>query len=72
MHYIFKFLQWAVEQLPEWDPGHSDSIQGLFNLITGINDFFPLEEIAECCGLILAFHGLLIIWRPLLKFIRVA
>lgn len=72
VHYIFKFLEWAVGQLPDWDPGHNAAIQDALDFCAGVNNWFPLTEIAECIGILLIFHGLLIVWRPILKFIRLA
>lgn len=69
---IFGLLSWVASALPEWSPGHSDAIQGFFNVLSGINNVFPLVELAECTGIVLGFHALLLVWRPLLKFIRVA
>lgn len=72
MNWVFRFLNWVVSVLPEWDPGHSDAIQGAVDMAAGVNNYVPLTEIAECIGILLAFHGLVIVWRPLMKFCRLA
>lgn len=68
---VFAFLNWVAGALPTWDVGHSGAFQSVVTFCSGTNAYFPLVEVVECMGIILVFEGMVIVWRPLLKFIGV-
>lgn len=69
---VFSFLMWVANLLPSWNPGHATAFQDVVNFLSGCNAYFPLTEVVESMGIILAVEGMIIMWRPILKFIRVA
>jgi len=69
---IFGFLNWIASALPTWSPGNSGAFQDVITFCSGANAYLPLVEITACMGLVLAVEGMIIVWRPLLKFIGVS
>lgn len=67
---IFSMLWGVASLLPNWNmPAHH--FQDVLDMISGINTYFPLVELGECLTFYGVFNVLLLMWRPIMKFIHI-
>lgn len=74
---FFSFLQWCVDVLPNYNPLNNgtdlfSSMQSIVDAISNINNVFPVTEIVQCVAILGTFKVMMILWRPILKFMGVA
>lgn len=71
---IFSIIKSLVELLPVYSPDESTS-QHVFNFwarIAQVDNYFPVVEVWYCMTVILVFESVVVVARPILKFIRLS
>lgn len=69
---VFWVAKAAISLLPTYTPPGIDSIQWLVNQLAAIDNFFPIVTLAECIAAYYTFVFLLMLARPILKWVRLA
>ncbi len=64
---VFGIIKTILEALPVYDFAHKGAFQDLFNALNQINEYFPVDTLAECAVAYFAFSATLLILKPVLK-----
>jgi len=69
---IFWLAEAVVGLLPEYTPDNNGMIQSVVNALGAFNEYFPAVELVECMVAYLAFCGVYLVVKPILKFGRLS
>ena len=69
---IFWIAESVVGLLPTYTPSNNGMIQSLMNALGVFNQYIPVVEMVECMIAYLAFCGIYMVVKPILKFGRVS
>jgi len=69
---VFWLAEGVVDLLPTYTPDNTGFIQSLMNALGAFNEYFPAVELAECMIAYLAFCGVYLVVKPILKFGRLS
>jgi hypothetical protein len=68
---IFGLIKAALSVLPDYTPPNTGMLQSLVNWLVTFNQYLPMVEMVQCMVAYLAFVGIYMVVRPILKFVRV-
>ena len=69
---VFWIAEGVVSLLPTYTPDNTGMIQSILNALGAFNEYFPSVELAECLIAYLAFAGIYMVVKPILKFGRLS
>lgn len=69
---VFWLAEGVVGLLPTYTPDNTGMIQSILNAFGAFNEYFPAVELAECLIAYLAFCGVYLVVKPILKFGRLS
>lgn len=69
---VFWIAEGVVGLLPTYTPDNNGMIQSLMNALGVFNQYIPAVEMAECMIAYLAFCGIYMVVKPILKFGRIS
>lgn len=74
--WLIEIILWlaesAVNLLPTYVPSNNGFIQSLMTALGAFNQWFPAVELVECMIAYLAFSGIYMVVKPILKFGRLS
>lgn len=69
---VFWLAEGVVGLLPTYTPSNNSMIQSLVSALATFNQYLPMVEMVECMIAYLAFCGIYMVVKPILKFGRLS